>query len=575
VASGEPQTYTDELISFIYHAASHFSTVFSALAQVRKLATRDPMTGLYNRYHLEQEYLAAAKVCKRYHHQMAVVIADIDHFKSVNDTYGHLVGDEVLREVSQVIHEVSRESDIVARYGGEEFVVLLPRGGRKEAFAYGERLREVVRHHMFCEGSYGLRLTVSIGIAYGNPTLQEGTDDFPLLSQADTAVYEAKKTGRNRIQVWQEHLLPKYSKALPSAEQFREIAERRKDARILVVDDEDAVREVYCEGLEREGYECVSAASGLEAVELVTSAPYAYDLLLADIKMAGMDGLELIKRCREINDTILSVAISGRATVEMAVESLRHGAYDFVEKPVRLDHLMATVRRALEYRTAVIENKRYQDHLSEMVEQKSARLNESLEEVRRSYEFTLESLIGLLDAREKDFGQHSKRVRNLSVFLARRMGLDEDQVETIGRGALLHDIGKIGVPDSILLKTGELTGEEWETMKQHTETGYRILAASPYLSGVAEIVRAHHERFDGKGYPLGLSKHDICLGARIFAAVDAYDAMRSDRVYQPALSAAAALAEIEDGSGTQFDPEVVEVFTSCHSQLEEIFLHFR
>lgn len=571
VASAETQAYTDQSINFIYHAANHFSTVFSALARVRRLATRDPMTGLFNRYHLEQEYLAMARVCKRYHHSMAVVIVDIDHFKAVNDTYGHLVGDEVLCEFADVIRKETRESDVVGRYGGEEFVVLLPKGARGDALTYAERLREVVSGHVFVASSFGLKLTVSIGVAHGRPLVEDASEDFPLLLKADTAVYEAKKEGRNRIKLWTQELLPRKKFPLPSAEEFTKIAQRRKDSRILVVDDEPAVRLLLAKGLEMEGYECVAAANGLEALEILENAPYAYDVVVTDIIMDGLDGTELISRIAQLNSGILTIAISGKATVETAVESLRRGAYDFIEKPVRIAHLLATVRRALDYRAAMRENRRYQHHLSEMVQQKSAKLSESLAEVRRSYEFTLESLIGLLDAREKNFGEHSKRVRSLSVILAREMGLAEKEAETVGRGALLHDIGKIGVPDSILLKEAELTEQEWEIMRHHTETGHRILSASPYLNGVAEIVRDHHERYDGQGYPQGLSGCEICLGARIFAVVDAYDAMRSNRAYSPPKTPSEALAEIESGSGSQFDPQVVEVFKTCQHEIEQLF----
>lgn len=575
VASSENKSYSDQMISFIYHAANHFSTVFAALSQIRKQATRDPLTGLLNRFHIEQEYLAIATLCERYHHSMGVVIVDIDHFKAVNDTYGHLVGDEVLREFSQILREVTRASDVTGRYGGEEFVIVLPRGDRCDALSYAERLREIVGRHVFCRGTYDLRLTISVGVAFGNPLTEDKGKDFPLLVKADTAVYEAKKCGRNRIQIWSEELVPKLDRAVPAGGQFQALAEKRKEGRILVVDDEESVRRVVRKALELEGYETAGAGDGQEALDIIVNAPYAYDLVVTDLKMAGMDGAELIRRIRGVNDAILSIAISGRATVESAVDCLRQGAYDFIEKPLLVQHLQATVKRALNYRSVMLENRRYQEHLSEMVQQKSAKLNETLEEVRKSYDFTLESLVSLLDAREKDFGQHSKRVRDMGCLLARQMNLPAADVEIVAQGALLHDIGKIGVPDRILLKRGTLTKKEWEIMRQHAEIGYRILAPSPYLKEVSEIVHSHHERYDGEGYPRGIKGRDISLGARIFAVVDAYDAIRSTRTYRTARPAATGLAEIERGSGTQFDPEVVAAFRVCHPEIEQLFMELQ
>ncbi len=572
LAAAQPGAYSDHLISFIYHAANHFSTAFAALAQIRKLATRDPMTGLFNRFHLEQEYLAVAKQCRRYHHSMAVVIVDIDHFKAVNDTFGHLVGDEVLREFAQQLRAATRESDIIGRYGGEEFVVLLPRGDRASAQSYAERLAENMRQHVFCAGSFDLRLTISCGVAIGNPLSEEEQVDFPLLVKADTALYEAKKRGRNCTRVWSEEFLPKTASHFLKGDDFQSLAQRRKESSILVVDDEESVRMFLCKALSLEGYKCAVAENGEQAMAILKAAPYAYDLALVDLQMRGMNGFELINRIRAVDDSIMTVVISGHATVDNALQSLRSGAYDFIQKPIMLQQLLAVARRALDYRAAILENRQYQQHLSDMVQQKSARLTESVAQVRLSYEFTLESLVSLLDAREKDFGQHSKRVKNLSILLARKMDLTDDAVEAIAHGALLHDIGKIGVPDGALLKRGALNQQEWEAMKQHPEIGYRILASSPYLSAVAEIVYSHHERFDGNGYPRQLAGSQICLGARIFAVVDAYDAMRSTRTYRSSQTAAAAVAEIKAGSGTQFDPAVVDTFLTCQEEMEELFL---
>ena len=240
-----------------------------------------------------------------------------------------------------------------------------------------------------------------------------------------------------------------------------------------------------------------------------------------------------------------------------------------MQKPVRADQLLAVLDRALEYSRLKSENQRYQSHLEEMVKEKSTALRDALAEIRQSYEFTLEAMVALLDARESNTHQHSLRVRLLAVIIAQELGLSQSELDDISHGALLHDIGKIAIPDAILLKPGPLTDEERAVMRQHPEIGHRILSSSKYLERAAEIVLQHQEHFDGSGYPRGLKGTEITLGARIFAVVDAYDAMRSDRVYRKAMTRAKATDEIRRHAGGQFDPQIVEAFLRCQNELEK------
>ena len=286
--------------------------------------------------------------------------------------------------------------------------------------------------------------------------------------------------------------------------------------------------------------------------------------------MPGMTGIEILQGVASIDDTIVKIVMTGYATVDTAVDCLREGAYDFIQKPVRLGELSALIKRALEYRRLKLENAHYQSNLENMVRERSEKLAATLEEVRRSYQFTLEAMVAMLDAREKQTGRHSVRTRDLAVELAKCMGIAGDDLEVISYGAFLHDIGKIAVPDSILLKAGPLDEAEWVIMRAHCQTGYDILSSSPYLQKAADIVYAHHEKFDGSGYPRGLSGEAICIGARIFTVIDAYDAMRSDRVYRASMTIPNALAEIRSGAGAHFDPKVVETFLANHAKLEEM-----
>jgi putative nucleotidyltransferase with HDIG domain len=320
--------------------------------------------------------------------------------------------------------------------------------------------------------------------------------------------------------------------------------------------------------LRKGGYEVTVETSASGALKAIQEAATKFDVMLTDLNLPEKSGLELLDELRSIDESMIKIVITGHATLDNAVISLRRGAYDFIEKPVMPDQLTAIMDRALEYRRLKMENVRYQNHLEEMVREKSAALREALDQVKTSYDFTLEAMASLLDARERSTAHHSSRVRDLSVILAREMGLSVSEIEDLARAALLHDIGKICIPDAVLLKPGPLTAEERQTMKTHPEVGYQLLKSSTYLDRVAEIVRSHHEQFDGGGYPRGLRGSDICLGARIFAVIDAYDAMRSDRVYRKAIGAEQALAEVMRHSGSQFDPSVVEAFQRCHMAIE-------
>ena len=218
----------------------------------------------------------------------------------------------------------------------------------------------------------------------------------------------------------------------------------------------------------------------------------------------------------------------------------------------------------------LLENQCYQTQLEDIVRQKSAALSRALNEIRQSYDFILDALAALLAVREHATAQHSARVAKLARILSQEMGLSERDVDDISRGALLHDIGKMAIPDAILMKPGRLTEEDWKVVKNHPKTGYDILKSSPFLQYASEIVYSHQEKFDGSGYPRGLRGEEICLGARIFAVVDAYDAMRMERSYSKILSAEKSVEEIKSKRGTQFDPAVVDVFLRCLPQIEAV-----
>lgn len=564
--------------TFLYHAANHLSTVLSALGTMRRLSVHDALTGVYNRKGLEEEYERAWQQSRRYNFPLGVAIIDIDRFKEINDTHGHQAGDQVLREFSVVTQRVARGTDIVARYGGDEMVVILPQAGPADVIAFGERLLDTVHKHIFCERSLNLQLTASVGVA--NSAVGSAVETSQgLMARADHGLYRAKKAGRDRV-VLQEPDTADTPEAPPASggdSPFLDPSQRAPSLReieskgcVLVVDDEPGIALLFARILKKQGYAAVVENSAAAAIERLKREGASFNILLTDLSMPGKSGLELLDEMRSINENLIKIVVTGNATLDNAVLSLRRGAYDFIEKPVVADQLVAVIERAMEYGRLKAENRRYQLHLEDMVREKSAALREALDRIRHSYDFTLEAMVQLLDARERSTSQHSVRVREMAVVFARAMNLSESEIDEISKGALLHDIGKMAIPDSILLKPGKLTEEEREIMKSHAFIGHRILRNSSYLEKPAEIVHAHHERWDGAGYPRGLKGDEIPLGARIFAIVDTYDAMRSNRVYRRSMPPPVVLEEIRRHAGAQFDPGLVAYLGDCLAEFERI-----
>src|SRR2546423_554215 len=327
--------------------------------------------------------------------------------------------------------------------------------------------------------------------------------------------------------------------------------------RLLIADDDVGVRGVLEEFLCAD-YECEAVGSAEEALALLGAG--RFQLVISDIAMEGMSGLAMIPRVRAQSPDTLVIMVSGSQAVESAVEAMRAGAFDYITKPFDLDHVALAVRRAIEHQRLLVSKRRYETYLERMIRQRTSELDRALDSLEDAYRMTLKALITALETRDSETHGHSERVVAFSLRLGRELKLGEDQLRSLEFGSLLHDIGKIGVPDAVLRKPAQLTDEEWSEMRRHPRHGQQILSGIEFLEGAARVVAQHHEKWDGTGYPLGLRGEQIDLNARIFAVADAFDAITSDRVYRKAKPYGAAVAELEEWAGRQFDPEVVEAF---------------
>ena len=335
------------------------------------------------------------------------------------------------------------------------------------------------------------------------------------------------------------------------------MTDKNHQPNLLIVDDEVEVRSVLHDLLS-EAYQCTEAASAEDALAQLRERDY--QLVISDITMSGMTGLEMIPHVKVISPDTVIVMISGMQTIESAINALRLGAFDYLMKPFDLRQAEAAIARAYEHHELIAAKRRYENHLEELVEQRTAELDQALDSLENAYRTTLQALTAALETRDSETHGHSERVVTFSLRLGREYGLTAAEMKALEFGSLLHDIGKIGVPDAILRKPAKLTDEEWVRMREHPMHGQQILRGIKFLEGAAKVVAQHHEKWDGSGYPLGLKGEEIDICARIFSVADAFDAITSDRVYREGRPYEAASQELDEWVGRQFDPKVVEAF---------------
>ncbi len=643
----------------------------------------DPKTGLFNARHfaavLREEIIRA----ERFERPMSMIMADLDLLREINNTYGHLAGDAVLKGVADIFRTQLREYDVPARFGGEEFAILLPETSPEVALETAERIRRAVSAARFEieTSSEPIKASISLGVA-GFP--KDGTSVNELIHQADLAVYRAKLQGRNRaLGASSEPLLIPAERSarlasVPEADEFtapapraaqvppeteRRETERRRHmtagprflalspslaavvalvsatgiglgvAALLAGGYHDLVglmAVVVAVGigqalaLELEGGSIsVSAVGALAGVALfgpraalplaVTMAVVAWSasrhalyyvcfnvgaLSLASLTAATAFSIgESLSepRLRAVVTAVAGLVAGGAYFVvntglisgAMAIEGqhgwrsvwnerfawlLPHyvafgavgGAIALAYEAIGLYSLAVFVLPLLLMRKTMAAYLQHTQRSASKLREAAATIrsqNASLEQANRLLRerstAAMESLSATVDARDAYTAGHSRRVQHLALAVGRELGLSQAELDLLGHAALFHDIGKLAVPDAVLLKPATLTGEEWELMQRHSDEGARIIDRLGFLNDAVPAIRHHHERFDGAGYPDGLAGEDIPLGARIIHVADALDSMLTTRIYRAARPAQSALDELRLGAGTQFCPKCV------------------
>jgi len=328
--------------------------------------------------------------------------------------------------------------------------------------------------------------------------------------------------------------------------------------RILIVDDEEVICNILARRLTKEGYVCMTANDGREALKHFYKNTFS--LIISDIKMPEMDGLELLKRIRDVDPKMIVIMVTAFPEIDRAVEAMRLGAYDFIIKPADLDLVTLSVKRALEKKRLEEEVETYHRNLERLVEERTAKLQQAYRILKKAHLDSVKVLAEAIDAKDPYTRGHSDRVTRMSMKIAFQLGFAEERMESLEYGALLHDIGKIGIKDEILQKPDVLSSEEFQSIREHPLIGVKIVEGIEFFKDKIPMIRHHHEHFDGSGYPDGLAGEAIPLEARIIAIPDAFDAMTSVRPHRGNMPLQDVIEEMEKCKGTQFDPHILEIF---------------
>jgi ribonuclease P protein subunit RPR2 len=562
--------------AFISDISALAATAFATerrLTLTHAEARRDALTGLANRRALDERIKEAIREASAREREVSVAVFDLDDFKHVNDTAGHAAGDRVLTQVGRAAGGVLRPGEELYRIGGDEFAIVVS-GGTKIAIEVGER----VQSSLAKQTRVGTLPTISAGVATF-PT--DARTKEALLHAADLALYASKRGGKRRIS-------PAGARAGTPTTQPPGVQARTREsvlsphsdsrgARVLFVDDDPGLLTLLRATFELSETEISEARTAAEAMATISARPP--DVVVLDIGLPGLSGLTLCRRLKSDPATSwIGIVLLTGAGVEAEQPARAAGADAFLGKPFSPLELLAVVERlagglyegpfrAGTDRPPDEQLLLYANDLRRVLEIERGRQ----QILQRTYRQTVAALASALETKDVGTGSHSQRVLRYAVALALALEPSLLAHPSVEYGFLLHDVGKIGIPDHVLQKRGPLDDAERLLMRSHTVLGEQLLGDVDLLHGDGlKIVRGHHERWDGKGYPDSLAGADIPLAARVFAVADALDAITSDRPYRAARSWDEAAVEILGERGRQFDPDVVDAFRERQPELQDI-----
>jgi putative two-component system response regulator len=586
---------SNELVARVRNTLSSkiaFDQMASRSAQLQADVLLDSLTGISNRRAFDFELNRKMIEWERQRTPIALLLLDIDHFKHVNDKYGHQAGDHALKKVAETILQCTRRMDLVCRVGGEEFAVILPVTRTCESNQAAERIRTRIEKTPIQFNDITLELTVSIGIA----NAMKGDDANLLFRRADTSLYAGKQRGRNCSTLHDgakcvaiEHA---GKDSIDDAKlTFKDPVDLNITAcSVMIVDDEPSTVAVVKKYLSMGGFERLATETDSTQVfeRIFAETP---DLVLMDIRMPNVDGLTVLGKMRANDQTrkIPVVILTSTTDTNTKVKALNLGANDFLNKPVNSSELLARVRNTLMAKAHVDLLSGYSEKLEHEVQLRTAELVASRREA-------IQCLARAAEMRDDKTGHHVIRVGRYAAIIAAELGFSVEQIVDLEHAAQLHDVGKIGVPDAILNKPDRLTPEEFEQIKDHCRAGSRIIrddsrmdeheeslsqigdflseCSSPVMRLAALVAESHHEKWDGSGYPRGLSGEEIPIEGRITAVCDVFDAVSTSRPYKKAYPLEKCFQIIAEGRDAHFDPTIVDAFFRRRHEIIEAYKEY-
>ncbi|MFH1077088.1 MAG: HD domain-containing phosphohydrolase [Pseudomonadota bacterium] len=470
----------------------------------------DSLSGLFNHGFFLVSLEREVRMAERYSTPFTLALIDVDNLAKYNREHGAAKGDRRLKVIGSIVKKNIRDTDIAARYFDDTFAIIFAKSDDQAIWSVAERIRESVKNDSNGDA------TVSIGLA--SFPLDAKSKDM-LIKKAENALFQAKLRGKNRT-----YRFDKNKSATVSS----------KKPQVLVVDNELQNQKLLKRLLTSQGYDVTTTSSGPNALYIMEKVDI--DIVLLDVMMPEMDGYEICRRIKqnELWRLIPVVLVTAMEGTDAKLEGINAGADDFLTKPFNRTELLARTKSLINVK----------------------RLNHNL----ISIENVLLSLANLVEAKDSYTEGHIQRVGTLSVDLGKKMGLQPDDIEALRLGGILHDIGKIGVASEILNKPGRLTSEEFEVMKSHSSIGYTIcMPLKSTIGSALEVIRHHHEKLDGSGYPDGLRGDEISMPTRIMAVTDIYDALTTDRPYRKGMPREKAISILRDEAGQgKLDKTVVE-----------------
>jgi putative two-component system response regulator len=487
-------------------------------------ATIDGLTGLANHRTLQQtlaDMCGSSRSGRK--NVFSLLMLDADHFKIYNDTHGHRQGDAALRDIAKLISSELRQGDLAARYGGEEFAVVLRGIGKDSALGIAERIRRRAADHQLQKGS----LTLSIGVA---EYPLDGDTPAEVIERADRSLYHAKVTGRNRVVVWG-------SGGCATESAVAEDGTQPKHSILVVTKPSEPMGKVIGDTLTAESYSVVSSSSTEEAAEALRKM--SFDLAMISIEALPNVDVKSLAILTSMHPDLPIVLIVSDPAIEVSRVALRHGASDVLATPFVPEELPLVLERNIERRRA--ERQRITEKSTSIMLQ------------------AIEALVAAIDAKDHYTAGHSQRVTSLALAIADDLSLSNEDRYALELAAKLHDVGKVALPDSALNKQAHLSEEEWQAMREHPAIGCKIVATIDELAYVSAIIRHHHERLDGTGYPDGLQGQAIPYLAQVIAVADSYEAMTAERAHRGRLTPREAVEELRSCAGKHYAAEIVDI----------------